>query len=75
MEMKGEVELLQRLESEVMEIKKMLERLEVMLVGEEEITEEERKEIEARLKESEEGETISLEEFLRDIDVQGRDTS
>ena len=73
--MKGEVELLQRLESEVMEIKKMLERLEVMLVGEEEITEEERKEIEARLKESEEGETVSLEEFLRDIDVQGRDTS
>ncbi len=64
-----EVEILQRLENDISEIKEMLRRLEIMLVGEEEIGEDEKKEIEKRLKEAEKGETIELNEFLRKIDV------
>ncbi len=63
-------ELLERLEIEVREIKKMLERLETMLIGEEEISEEERNEIEKRIREAEAGETVSLEDFLRETNVQ-----
>ena len=66
---KGEIELLERLESDILEIKDMLYRLELMLIGEEEITEEERRELEKRLEEAQQGETITLQEFLRDIDV------
>ncbi len=44
----SEVEVLERLESEIMEIKEMRKRLETNLIGEEEITEEERKELEKR---------------------------
>ncbi len=66
----GTVELLERLEGEIQDIKKMLERLETMLIGEEEISEEERKEIEERIKEAKSGDTVSLEEFLRDLNVQ-----
>jgi len=66
----GTVELLERLEGEIQDIKKMLERLETILIGEEEISEEERKELEERIREAESGDTVSLEEFLRDLDVQ-----
>ena len=41
-----------------------------MLIGEEEISEEERKELEERIKEAKNGDTVSLEEFLRDLNVQ-----
>ncbi len=68
---KGEVEVLERLESEVLEIKEMLHRLEIMLIGEEEITEEEKRELEKRLEEARQGETITLQEFLRDMNVHG----
>ena len=64
------VEMLERLEGEIQDIKKMLERLEAMLIGEEEISEEEKKELEERIKEAESGDTVSLEEFLRDLNVQ-----
>ena len=66
----GTVELLERLEGEIQDIKRMLERLETILIGEEEISEEERKELEERIREAESGDTVSLEEFLRDLDVQ-----
>ncbi|ADD09022.1 hypothetical protein [Candidatus Aciduliprofundum boonei] len=66
----GTVEILERLEGEIQDIKKMLERLETMLIGEEEISEEERKELEERIKEAKNGDTVSLEEFLRDLNVQ-----
>ena len=66
----GTVELLERLEGEIQDIKKMLERLETMLIGEEEISEEERKELEERIKEAKNGDTVILEEFLRDLNVQ-----
>ncbi|EDY36497.1 hypothetical protein ABOONEI_487 [Aciduliprofundum boonei T469] len=66
----GTVEMLERLEGEIQDIKKMLERLETMLIGEEEISEEEKKELEERIKEAESGDTVSLEEFLRDLNVQ-----
>ena len=66
----GTVEMLERLEGEIQDIKKMLERLETMLIGEEEISEEERKELEERIKEAKNGDTVSLEEFLPDLNVQ-----
>ncbi len=66
----GIVEMLERLKGEIQDIKKMLERLETMLIGEEEISEEERKELEERIKEAKNGDTVSLEEFLRDLNVQ-----
>ena len=75
MTMNGTVEMLERLESEIQDIKKMLERLETILIGEEEISEEERKELEERIKEAETGKTVSLEEFLRDLNVHSGDTS
>jgi len=65
----GEVEILQKLENDISEIKEMLKRLEIMLIGEEEIGEDERKELEKRLKEVEKGETIELNEFLRKANV------
>ena len=65
-----EAEVLNRLESEIMEIKKMIKRLEIILIGEEDIPEEERKELEKRLEEARKGNTISLEEFLRETNVQ-----
>jgi len=65
-----EAEVLNRLESEIMEIKKMIKRLEIILIGEEDITEEEREELEKRLEEARKGNTISLEEFLRETNVQ-----
>ncbi len=68
---KGEVEVLERLESEVLEIKEILHRLEIMLIGEEEITEEEKRELEKRLEEARQGETVTLQEFLRDMNVHG----
>jgi len=66
----GTVELLERLEGEIQDIKRMLERLEIILIGEEEISEDEKKELEERIREAESGDTVSLEEFLRDLDVQ-----
>ncbi len=71
---KGDVEVLERLENEVLEIKEMLHRLEVILIGDEEISDEEKRELERRLKEAERGETITLEEFLSDEDVQSGDS-
>ena len=68
---KGEVEVLERLESEVLEIKEILHRLEIMLIGEEEITEEEKRELEKRLEEARQGENVTLQEFLRDMNVHG----
>ena len=65
----GEVEILQKLENDISEIKEMLKRLEIMLIGEEEIGEDEKKELEKRLKEAEKGETIELNEFLRKANV------
>ena len=67
--MKGEVEVLERLETEALEIKEILYRLEIMLIGEEEITEEEKRELEKRLEEARQGETVTLQEFLRDMNV------
>ncbi len=72
---KGEVEVLERLETEVLEIKEMLQRLEIMLIGEEEISDEEKRELEKRLEEAESGETVTLEEFLRDMNVQSGNSS
>jgi len=60
----GEVEILQKLENDISEIKEMLKRLEIMLIGEDE-----KKELEKRLKEAEKGETIELNEFLKDANV------
>ena len=60
----GEVEILQKLENDISEIKEMLKRLEIMLIGEDE-----KKELEKRLKEVEKGETIELNEFLRKANV------
>ena len=71
---KGDVEVLERLENEVLEIKEMLHRLEVILIGDEEISDEEKRELERRLEEAERGETITLEEFLSDEDVQSGDS-
>ncbi len=62
--MDTEVKMLRKLESEVLEIKSMLKRIETMLIEEEEVSDEEKKEIEKRLKEAKAGETVSLEELM-----------
>ena len=62
--MDTEVKMLRKLESEVLEIKSMLKRIETILIEEEEVSDEEKKEIEKRLKEAKAGETVSLEELM-----------
>ena len=66
----SEAELLEKLESEVLEIKEMIKRLETILIGEEEIGEDEKKELEMRIRGARKGDTVSLDEFLRDVNVQ-----
>ncbi len=61
---------MERVEQELSEIKSMLMKIEIMLIGEEDIDNEDKKLLEKRLKEALSGNTISLEELLRENNVQ-----